>query len=117
MMSNRYTKSIMLICPNSTPTLNDRIDVANLFRGKPISFKELAKPIPWINPNKNTNPILQGLSSAINIFSTATKSIDKAIIGSTTALGATIIFFILSANVMECATVKAVACHKIEVAL
>ena len=34
-------------------------------------------------------------------------------IGSTTALGATIKFFIDSASVIECATVNAVACHRI----
>jgi hypothetical protein len=38
---------------------------------------------------------------------------DKEMIGSTTALGAMIMLFILSASVSECATVNAVACQRI----
>ena len=38
---------------------------------------------------------------------------DKAITGSTTAEGAIIIFFMLNAKVIECATVNAVACQRI----
>lgn len=113
MTSNKKAARIMVICPSSTPTLKDNIDVANLFRGSPISFRELAKPIPWIRPNMKTSKMRHGFNSVSNRFSTATNKIDKAIIGSTTALGATIMLFMLSANVMECATVKAVACHKI----
>ena len=84
------TANIIVICPNSTPTLNDIIDRANLFLGNPISFNELAKPSPWINPNKNTNKIRQTFSSFNSKFSIATNKIDSAIMGSTIALGATI---------------------------
>jgi len=82
-------------------------------RGKPISFSELANPIPCTRPNKNTSKILQGFSFVKSMFSNATNKMESAIIGSTTALGATIIFFILKASVMECATVNAVACQSI----
>ena len=88
------------------------MDKKNLSRGKPISFNELANPMPCISPNINTKKIRHALSFAINKFSMATNKMDKAITGSTTALGATIIFFIDKASVMECATVKAVACHR-----
>lgn len=103
----------MVICPNSTPTLNEIIETANLFLGKPISFSELAKPNPCINPNKNTNKIRQGFSSLNSKFSIATNKIDSAMMGSTIAGGATRMFFMLRANVIECATVNAVACHRI----
>jgi hypothetical protein len=47
----------------------------------------------------------------ISKFSTATKQIDKAIIGSTRSGGATMMFFILKARVIVCAMVKALACQ------
>ena len=113
-MSKQNTARIMAICPSSTPTLNDSIEVKNLLRGNPISLSELAKPKPCIKPNEKTSAIRQGLSSVISIFSMATNKIDKAIIGSTTALGAMIMLFILNASVIEWAIVNAVACHKID---
>lgn len=104
---------ITVTCPNSTPTLKLNMDKKNLLRGNPISLRALAKPIPCIRPNIKTINMRHALSLVISKFSTATNKIDKAIIGSTTALGATIIFFIDSANVIECATVNAVACQRI----
>ena len=109
--ANANTVSITVICPNSTPTLKLNIDKKNLFPGKPISFNALAKPIPCINPNIKTISMRHGLSLVINKFSMAINKIDNAIMGSTTAPGATIKPFIDSASVMECATVNAVACH------
>src|SRR5439155_9387129 len=81
--------------------------------GNPISFNALAKPIPWIRPNIKTIRILQGFNSENKIFSTATKHIDRAMMGSVIAEETTIIFFMLSASVTECATVNAVACQRI----
>ena len=111
------TNRMMVICPNSTPTLKLNIDKKNLSLGKPISFNELANPKPCTRPNANTSSMRQALRFAINIFSTAINTIDKAIMGSTTAPGATIMFFIDKASVMECATVNAVACHRMELIL
>jgi len=55
----------------------------------------------------------QGFSSVRIKFSIATNNMDNAMIGSTTAGGATMMFFMLNARVIECATVNAVACHRI----
>ena len=37
---------IIVICPNSTPILKDKIEVKNLLGGRPISFKTDANPNP-----------------------------------------------------------------------
>ena len=83
------------------------MEVKNLPGGKPISFKELAKPSPCIKPKEKTSRMRQGFNSVSIIFSTATKTMDNAIIGSIKGLGATMIFFILKASAMLWATVKA----------
>ena len=100
-------KAMIITWQTSTPTLNMSMEVKNLLGGKPISFNELAKPIPCINPNRKTSNIRQGFNSLRMIFSTATKTIDNAMIGSTTGGGATMIFFMLNASAMVCATVNA----------
>src|ERR1700733_9265393 len=112
MMKNRNTDKITMICPISTPALNERIEVKNLFLGKPISFSELAKPIPCIRPNIKTIRTRHGFNWVNNIFSTATNKMEREMIGSTTAPGAMIMLFMLNASVMECATVNAVACQR-----
>ena len=66
-----------VICPNSTPKLKDNMERPNLFRGNPISFNALAKPIPCINPNMNTMMIRQAFNSVSKIFSIATNKMDK----------------------------------------
>ena len=53
-----------------------------------------------------------GFSLLKTIFSTAINTIESAIIGSTMAGGAAIMFFILSIKVMVCAIVNADACQK-----
>ena len=112
-MNSEKTAAITAICPSSTPILKERMDVKNFPLGRPISFNELAKPIPWIRPKRKTSNKRQAFNLLIRIFSTETKTIDNAIIGSTIGLGTTKIFFILRAKVMECATVNAVACQSI----
>src|SRR3954464_13465668 len=89
------------------------IEVKKLLRGRPTSFKALAKPTPCTSPKKNTISTRQGLSSLSTIFSTATNTIDKEITGSMIWGGAMIMLRILNASVMEWATVNAEACHRI----
>ena len=96
-----------MIWQTSIPKLKTNIEVKNLSRGKPISFNELANPIPCISPNKNTSITLHGFNSLRIKFSSATNTMDKAMIGSITGLGATMIPFILSASETVCATVNA----------
>jgi len=112
-MNRANTASITATCPSSTPILKDRIDVKNLLPGKPISFRALANPIPCISPNKKITPILVAFNLVEKMFSNATYKIDSAIKGSTTSVDGLIIFYIDKPSVTVCATVKAVACHKI----
>jgi len=73
----------MVICPNSTPKLNDISASQKLFDGRPISFNALAKPIPWIIPKKKIIINRQAFTLLWTIFSIDAKRIDKAIRGST----------------------------------
>jgi hypothetical protein len=112
-MMSKNTAVITVICPISTPTLKENIDVKNLFLGKPISLRALAKPIPCTRPKINTMAIRQAFNSFNKIFSIATNMMDKAINGSTISAGSFIIPFMLKASVIVCATVNAVACQRI----
>ena len=71
----------MVICPNSTPILNDKSEDKNWFFGNPISLKAFANPKPWINPNPKINAIRQGFILSWTIFSMAVKSIETATTG------------------------------------
>ena len=68
----------MVICPSSTPILNEIRDVTNWSLGRPKIFSALAKPIPWISPKQKIIPNRQGLTFWLTIFSIAVKSMDKA---------------------------------------
>ena len=102
-------RAMIITWQTSTPALNIKIEVKNLLGGNPISFNELAKPNPCTNPNKKTNNMRQGFSSLSMIFSIATKTMDKAMMGSTISDGATMIFFMLNASATVWASVNAEA--------
>ena len=79
--------------------------------GKPNSPKTEANPKPCSKPKIKITIGLHLLSLSKNIFSTAIKTIDKAISGST--ISGTILIYPIepSANVNVCATVKAEICQ------
>ena len=52
-----------------------------------------------------------GFSRSVMMFSMATKRMDRAMMGSMICDGGRMKPYMASPNVMECATVKAVACH------
>ena len=69
--------------PASTPRLKERSAVRNSERGRPSCERTPAKPRPCSRPKAKTRAIRDGYSSGVRMFSTATKTIDSAISGST----------------------------------
>ena len=80
--------------------------------GRPNSARTVAKPSPCNKPNPKTSAVRHLLSLEKKIFSTATKTIDAAIKGSTIDADILITPTAPAISVNVWANVKAEICHK-----
>ena len=98
-------------CPTSTPMLNPISAGMNCPSGKPKSPRTEAKPSPCNRPNPKMIAGRHLFSDVVIRFSTATKTMDAAIRGSTIEPDITTISNAPSASVTVCAKVNAEICQ------